>query len=161
MGEDPSQIREEIEATRDRMAETADALAYKANVPARAKEKAQARRDALLARVRSAVPQDRGQAAGQFKAGQQALVGRSRAVTQDPQQAVKSARSAAATAKQQPQWLAAAGGIVALLGLRALRGSRRSRRSAPAAAATARTSSASAIRRTPTRTGSARRRLGR
>jgi hypothetical protein len=86
-----------------------------------AKEKAH--RDALLARVRSAVPQDRGQAAGQFKAGQQALVGRARAVTQDPQQAVQSARSAAVTAKQQPQWLAAAGGIVALLGLRALRGS--------------------------------------
>jgi hypothetical protein len=39
MGQDPSEIREEIEDTRARMGETADALGYKSDVKARAKEK--------------------------------------------------------------------------------------------------------------------------
>ena len=128
MGEDPGQIREEIEATRERMSETADALAHKADVPARARESAQARRDALLAKVRAAVPQDRAQAVGQVNAAKQALVGRARGLAQNPQQAVDSARSAVLAAKQQPQRLAVAAGAVALLGLRKRRRSRRSRR---------------------------------
>jgi gas vesicle protein len=38
MGQDPNAIRQEIEDTRNRMGETVDALGYKADVPARAKE---------------------------------------------------------------------------------------------------------------------------
>jgi hypothetical protein len=38
MGEDPNAIRHEIEQTRERMGDTVDALGYKADVPARAKE---------------------------------------------------------------------------------------------------------------------------
>jgi gas vesicle protein len=38
MGQDPQAIRREIEDTRERMGETADALAYKADVPSRTKE---------------------------------------------------------------------------------------------------------------------------
>ncbi len=38
MGEDPRAIRSEIEDTRERMGDTVDALGYKADVPARAKE---------------------------------------------------------------------------------------------------------------------------
>jgi hypothetical protein len=38
MGENPAAIREEIEATRERMGETVDAIGYKADVPTRAKE---------------------------------------------------------------------------------------------------------------------------
>lgn len=38
MGEDPRAIREEIEETRERMGDTVDALAYKADVKTRAKE---------------------------------------------------------------------------------------------------------------------------
>ncbi len=38
MGKEPDDIRRDIEQTRERMAETLDALAYKADVPARAKE---------------------------------------------------------------------------------------------------------------------------
>ncbi|MBV8074234.1 MAG: DUF3618 domain-containing protein, partial [Candidatus Eremiobacteraeota bacterium] len=34
MGKDPNQIRREIDATRDRIGETTDAIAYKADVPA-------------------------------------------------------------------------------------------------------------------------------
>jgi hypothetical protein len=135
VGEDPGQIRQEIEATRERMAETADALAYKANVPARAKETAQARREALLARVRAGMPQNRDQAVGQAKAAQQVVVEKARGLARNPQQAVDSARSAALAARQQPGWVAMGSALVALLGLRKLRGSRRSRRSAEVARA--------------------------
>ena len=38
MGEDPAAIRQEIEQTRGRMGDTVDALGYRADVPARAKE---------------------------------------------------------------------------------------------------------------------------
>ena len=38
MGEDPQAIREEIEATRDQMGDTIEAIGYKTDVKARAKE---------------------------------------------------------------------------------------------------------------------------
>jgi hypothetical protein len=38
MGQDPAAIRQEIEQTRERMGDTVDALGYKADVPARAKD---------------------------------------------------------------------------------------------------------------------------
>ena len=38
MGEDPDRIRREIEATRNEMGDTVDALTYKADVKSRAKE---------------------------------------------------------------------------------------------------------------------------
>ena len=38
MGQDPDTIRRDIEATRERMGETVDALGYKADVPSRTKE---------------------------------------------------------------------------------------------------------------------------
>ena len=38
MGQEPDQIREEIEQTRAEMSETVEAVGYKADVPARAKE---------------------------------------------------------------------------------------------------------------------------
>ena len=41
MGEDPDRIRREIEQTREQMGETIDALGYKADVKARAKESVQ------------------------------------------------------------------------------------------------------------------------
>ena len=39
MGQDPRAIREEIEDTRERMGDTVDALAYKADVPGRARDR--------------------------------------------------------------------------------------------------------------------------
>jgi gas vesicle protein len=39
MGQDPDTIRREIEETRERMSDTVEALGYKADVPARTKEK--------------------------------------------------------------------------------------------------------------------------
>ena len=38
MGEDPDRIRQDIEATRNEMGDTVDALTYKADVKSRAKE---------------------------------------------------------------------------------------------------------------------------
>ncbi|MBV8600748.1 MAG: DUF3618 domain-containing protein [Candidatus Eremiobacteraeota bacterium] len=38
MGQDPDEIRRQIEATRERIGETADAIGYKADVPSRVRE---------------------------------------------------------------------------------------------------------------------------
>ena len=47
MGEETTRIREEIEDTRDRMGDTVDQLAHKANVPGRMKESIADKRDRL------------------------------------------------------------------------------------------------------------------
>jgi gas vesicle protein len=51
MGEDPAAIRQEIEQTRERMGETVDALGYKADVPARAKESINDRVQGVKAKI--------------------------------------------------------------------------------------------------------------
>jgi ElaB/YqjD/DUF883 family membrane-anchored ribosome-binding protein len=51
MGEDPTAIREQIEETRERMGETVDALSYKADVPARAKESVSETLDGVKAKL--------------------------------------------------------------------------------------------------------------
>ena len=51
MGEDPAAIRQEIEATRERMGETVDALSYKADVPARTRESIQEKAQTVKAKV--------------------------------------------------------------------------------------------------------------
>ncbi len=48
MGEETTRIREEIEDTRDRMGNTVDQLAHKANVPGRVKESVADKRDRLM-----------------------------------------------------------------------------------------------------------------
>jgi len=52
MGQDPSQIRQEIEDTRSDMGETVDALAYKADVKTRVKESIADKRDRLVDQIR-------------------------------------------------------------------------------------------------------------
>jgi Protein of unknown function (DUF3618) len=135
VGQDPGEIREEIEATRDRMSETADALAYKVNVPARTKEKVAARKDALLTKVRDVAPTNRQEAAEQLAVGKQLLVGKAREVAKNPRQAgrqsLETTKRATAAARRNPRVVAIAGGLVAVLGLAAYR---RTRRSAPAPA---------------------------
>ncbi|MDQ2908969.1 MAG: DUF3618 domain-containing protein [Candidatus Eremiobacteraeota bacterium] len=51
---DPQAIREEIEATRERMADTAEALAYKSDVPARVKDKVNAKVEDVKSAARDA-----------------------------------------------------------------------------------------------------------
>ena len=52
MGQDPGEIREEIEATRDRMSHTADALAAKADVRSRARDTVTASKQRLVEKTR-------------------------------------------------------------------------------------------------------------
>jgi gas vesicle protein len=51
MGQDPAAIRQEIEQTREHMGETVDALGYKADVPARAKESVSGKVDSLKSKI--------------------------------------------------------------------------------------------------------------
>lgn len=51
MGQDADAIREDIAATRERMTERADAIAYKADVPARTKDKVRDAKDGLVAKI--------------------------------------------------------------------------------------------------------------
>lgn len=54
MGQDPSAIRAEVEQTRERMGDTVEALAYKADVPTRAKENVSGKVNALKEKVTGA-----------------------------------------------------------------------------------------------------------
>ena len=77
MGEEPSQIREEIEQTRSEMGDTVDALAHKTDVKSRVKESIEDKRERLRrqmagasSRVGEATPDG-----GQVKEGAQRAVG--------------------------------------------------------------------------------------
>jgi hypothetical protein len=52
MGQEPSQIREEIEETRNEMGDTVDALAYKADVKTRVKESVADKRDRFVDQIK-------------------------------------------------------------------------------------------------------------
>jgi gas vesicle protein len=54
MGQDTAAIREQIEQTRERMGETVDAIGYKADVPARAKDSIGEKVDTLKSRISGA-----------------------------------------------------------------------------------------------------------
>lgn len=54
MGKEPDQIRQEIEDTRARMGETVEAIGYKADVPARARESVQEKKDSFVQSVTGA-----------------------------------------------------------------------------------------------------------
>jgi hypothetical protein len=56
MGQDPGQIREDIERTREQMSDTVEAIGYKADVPSRTKEKVAAKKDAVVSTVTGATP---------------------------------------------------------------------------------------------------------
>jgi hypothetical protein len=56
MGQDPDAIREEVEQTRERMGDTVDALAYKADVKTRAKESVTGKMENLKEKVTGATP---------------------------------------------------------------------------------------------------------
>ena len=51
MGQDPGEIRQDIERTREQMGDTVDALSYKADVKTRAKESISDRVDSVKSRV--------------------------------------------------------------------------------------------------------------
>ena len=77
MGEDPRAIRTEIEETRERMGDTVDALAYKADVKTRAKESVSDKVDSLKSKVTGAKDSvsDATPSGGDVKAGARKTVG--------------------------------------------------------------------------------------
>ena len=64
MGQDPEQIRSEIEHTRERMGDTVEALAYKADVKSRAKDSVNEKMDSIKSKVSGATDRPRRRPAG-------------------------------------------------------------------------------------------------
>jgi Protein of unknown function (DUF3618) len=119
MGEDPSEIREEIERTRDRMSETTDALVSKADIGSRARARVAEAREKLIGSVRRRLPANRDEALQQAKAAVEH--GRGRAVR------TKAAAQAdpRGTALAAGSCVAVAAGFVALAVYERKRGSSR------------------------------------
>jgi ElaB/YqjD/DUF883 family membrane-anchored ribosome-binding protein len=94
MGEDPDRIRAEIEQTRAEMGETVDALGYKTDVKARAKDSIQDKKESVMGVATSA---------------KERLVGAGQSVgdaTPDSQQVKQQARRAKGVAQDNPLGLA-------------------------------------------------------
>jgi ElaB/YqjD/DUF883 family membrane-anchored ribosome-binding protein len=70
MGQDPDQIRNDIEETRARMGDTAEALGHKADVPGRAREAISDKVDSVKSTFSGATP-----SSGDVKQGAQQAVG--------------------------------------------------------------------------------------
>lgn len=100
MGQEPSQIREEIEETRAEMGDTVDALAYKTDVEGRVKESIADKRDRLVEQIQGTT----------HKVGE---------ATPDTQQVKEGAREVVGVAQENPIGLAigglAAGFLVGML----------------------------------------------
>ena len=94
MGEDPDRIRAEIEQTRAEMGETVDALGYKTDVKARAKDSIQDKKESVMGVASSA--KDRLVGAGQSVGD----------ATPDSQQVKQQARRAKSVAQENPLGLA-------------------------------------------------------
>jgi gas vesicle protein len=77
MGQDPAVIRKEIEQTREHMGDTVDALSYKADVPARAKDSVSDAVDSLKSKITGVGSQvsDATPDAGEVKQGAKQAVG--------------------------------------------------------------------------------------
>src|SRR3954464_13727114 len=94
MGEDPEQIRREIEQTRAEMGETVDALGYKTDVKARAKDSIQDKKESVM---------------GVASSAKERLVGAGQTVgdkTPDTDQVKHQAKRAASVAQENPLGLA-------------------------------------------------------
>ena len=94
MGEDPDRIRAEIEQTRAEMSETVDALGYKTDVKARAKDSIQDKKESVM---------------GVASSAKERLVGAGQSVgdaTPDTEQVKQQARRAKSVAQENPLGLA-------------------------------------------------------
>ena len=94
MGEDPDRIRAEIEQTRAEMSETVDALGYKTDVKARAKDSIQDKKESVM---------------GVASSAKERLVGAGQSVgdaTPDTEQVKQQARRATSVAQENPLGLA-------------------------------------------------------
>jgi len=100
MGETPNEIRDRIEETRGRMGDTAEALAYKADVKTRVKENVGGKKDAVVSSLSGAKDSVVG--------GTDAVVSRVTGVVPDGQQ-LKSGAAKVGVSKQNPLGMAVAG----------------------------------------------------
>ena len=75
MGQDPSEIREQIEQTRGEMGETVEALGYKADVKTRAKDSVVEKRDRMKERITGSPVAEATPDADDVKAGAKRAVG--------------------------------------------------------------------------------------
>jgi hypothetical protein len=107
MGQDPDQIRQEIEDTRAEMSETVEAVGYKADVPSRAKDK-----------VSETVDNVKNKVSGTATRAKEAVVGTaSRAGDATPSrgQVKQAGRRAAGMAKENPLGLAIGAAAIGFL----------------------------------------------
>jgi hypothetical protein len=96
MGKDPSQIRSDIEVTRGRLGETAEAIGHKSDVKGRASDWVSGKKEAVTSRVSGAK-------------------GRVTDAVPDTNQAKQQARRGARIARENPIGLAVAGSAVGFL----------------------------------------------
>src|SRR4051794_24069608 len=109
MGEAPEQIRAEIEQTRAEMGETVDALGYKADVKARAKESIQERKDAAKEGIVGATQSVREKLVGARDSVGETVGSAGSSVTgaaPDAEQVKRTARRAKGLAQENPLGLA-------------------------------------------------------
>jgi hypothetical protein len=105
VGEDPDRIRREIEQTRAEMGETVDALSYKTDVKARAKDSIQDKKESVMGVAQSA--KERLVGAGQ--SAKDGVVGAGQTVgdkTPDTEQVKYQAKRAKSVAQENPLGLA-------------------------------------------------------
>src|SRR5688572_20574142 len=107
MGEDPGQIRQQIEETRGQMGETVDAIAYKADVKERAKDSINEKKDKAM----DSITQTKDRVVGTVS-GARDRVGDA---TPDTGEVKQSARRAAGIAQENPIGLAIGGVAVGFL----------------------------------------------
>src|ERR687885_782150 len=98
MGKDPDAIRRDIEETRARMDDTVEAIGYKADVPARAKDSVSRKVDAVRSTVSDATSRIGGTVRG--------TAARAGEATPSADQAKRTARRAVGIAQENPLGLA-------------------------------------------------------
>jgi len=109
MGQDPDEIRQEIEQTRAEMGETVDAIGYKADVPSRAKEKVGEKMDNVKAKVSDTASRAKEAVTGAAPRAGGAVSGSASRVgdaTPNGGEVKKSARRAVGLAQENPLGLA-------------------------------------------------------
>jgi len=116
MGENPDTIRQQIEETRSEMGDTVEALGYKADVKARAKENVQEKVDSVTGAVSSVKDKVVGQGSGAKDQLGQTIGGAKTSIGDGAHAAQYRARKAADVAQQNPLGLAIGAAAVGFLG---------------------------------------------
>ena len=114
MGQDPDAIRQDIEQTRAEMSDTVEAIGYKADVPARAREKVSEKVDAAKARVSQATSRAKEAVAGTTAAASDTAA-RVGDATPSGAQVKQTARRAVGLAQENPLGLAIGAAAVGFL----------------------------------------------